>query len=142
MGLFGKSDKEKEQEAKAQHDEAQRKMQDALRKRQQEQAKAAPAPQPQAAQPQAAPKPGVPGVGGAPASNAAPKVTQVSATGGNSYTVKSGDSLSKIAKQHLGDANAWRQIYDANRGVIGDDPDKIYPGQELKLPARSGNVKA
>jgi len=49
--------------------------------------------------------------------------------------VQKGDSLSKIAKQHLGDANAWKKIFEANRDVL-DDPDKIFPGQMLKLPPK------
>lgn len=49
------------------------------------------------------------------------------------YTVEKGDSLSKIAKHHLGDANAWNRIFEANRDIL-DDPDKIQPGQVLKLP--------
>ncbi len=55
--------------------------------------------------------------------------------GGDTYTVQKGDSLSKIAKQHLGDANAWKTIFEANRDVL-DDPDKIFPGQTLKLPQK------
>jgi len=51
------------------------------------------------------------------------------------YTVQKGDSLSKIAKQHLGDANAWKKIFEANHDVL-DDPDKIFPGQTLKLPPK------
>lgn len=54
---------------------------------------------------------------------------------GGTYTVQKGDSLSKIAKQHLGDANAWKKIFEANRDVL-DDPDKIFPGQTLKLPPK------
>lgn len=50
------------------------------------------------------------------------------------YVVKSGDSLSKIAKQEYGDANKWRKIWNANKDQI-KDPDLIHPGQELKLPA-------
>jgi nucleoid-associated protein YgaU len=50
------------------------------------------------------------------------------------YTVKKGDSLSKIAKRVYGDAQQWRRIYEANRGIIGDNPDLIHPGQALKLP--------
>lgn len=53
---------------------------------------------------------------------------------GGSYTVEKGDTLSKIAKQQLGDANAWKKIFEANRDVL-DDPDKIFPGQTLKIPA-------
>ena len=49
------------------------------------------------------------------------------------YTVVSGDSLSKIAKREYGDAQQWRRIYEANRHII-KDPDLIYPGQELTIP--------
>ena len=49
------------------------------------------------------------------------------------YTVKPGDSLSKIAKSLYGDAARWTAIYDANRDSI-KNPDLIYPGQVLKLP--------
>ncbi len=52
---------------------------------------------------------------------------------GGTYTVEAGDTLSKIAKDHLGSANAWNKIYEANRDQL-DDPDKIKPGQVLKLP--------
>jgi nucleoid-associated protein YgaU len=50
------------------------------------------------------------------------------------YTVKSGDTLSRIAKEHLGDANAYMRIFELNRDQLSD-PDKIKPGQVLKLPA-------
>ena len=53
---------------------------------------------------------------------------------GKTYTVKSGDTLSAIAKQHLGDANAYMKIFEANRDQL-NDPDKIKPGQVLKLPS-------
>ena len=56
-----------------------------------------------------------------------------SAQGAQSYTVKSGDTLSKIAKQFLGDANAYMEIFNANRDQLSD-PDKIRPGQVLKIP--------
>lgn len=49
------------------------------------------------------------------------------------YTVKSGDTLSKIAKREYGDANDWHKIYEANKDVI-KNPDLIYPGQTFKLP--------
>lgn len=55
---------------------------------------------------------------------------------GGTYTVQKGDSLSKIAKQELGDASAWKRIFEANRDVL-DDPDKIQPGQTLKLPPKA-----
>jgi nucleoid-associated protein YgaU len=51
------------------------------------------------------------------------------------YVVKSGDSLSKIAKQHYGNANEWKRIFEANTDVV-KDPDKIFPGQKLKIPAK------
>ncbi|MEO7795729.1 MAG: LysM peptidoglycan-binding domain-containing protein [Thermoanaerobaculia bacterium] len=51
------------------------------------------------------------------------------------YVVRSGDSLSKIAQRHYGDAKQWTRIYDANRDLIGDNPDLIRPGQKLVLPA-------
>jgi nucleoid-associated protein YgaU len=49
------------------------------------------------------------------------------------YTVKSGDTLSKIAKEKLGDANAYMKIFDVNKDQLSD-PDKIKPGQVLKIP--------
>ena len=49
------------------------------------------------------------------------------------YVVVSGDSLSKIAKREYGDANKWKQIFEANRDII-KDPNLIHPGQKLKLP--------
>ena len=49
------------------------------------------------------------------------------------YTVKSGDTLSKIAKQVLGDANAYTEIFNMNRDHLSD-PDRIQPGQVLKIP--------
>lgn len=49
------------------------------------------------------------------------------------YTVKSGDSLSKIAKEYLGDAMAYTKIFEANREVI-KDADLIYPGQKIRIP--------
>jgi nucleoid-associated protein YgaU len=53
---------------------------------------------------------------------------------GQTYTVKSGDTLSGIAKHHLGDANAYMKIFEANRDQLSD-PDRIKPGQVLKIPA-------
>ncbi len=50
-------------------------------------------------------------------------------------TVQRGDTLSALAGRYLGDTARWREIYDANRDVIGDDPDLILPGQVLTLPA-------
>jgi nucleoid-associated protein YgaU len=50
------------------------------------------------------------------------------------YTVKAGDTLSKISKQFYGNANDYMKIFDANKDKL-TDPDKIQPGQELKIPA-------
>jgi len=52
------------------------------------------------------------------------------------YTVEKGDTLSKIAQAHYGDADAWREVFEANREVV-QDPDKIYPGQQIRLPPRA-----
>jgi nucleoid-associated protein YgaU len=49
------------------------------------------------------------------------------------YTVKKGDSLSKISKKLYGDASKWRGIYEANQPLI-KNPDLIYPGQVLRIP--------
>src|SRR5690554_2470750 len=49
------------------------------------------------------------------------------------YEVKSGDSLSKIAKAHYGDAMKYPLIFEANKPML-NDPDKIYPGQVLRIP--------
>jgi nucleoid-associated protein YgaU len=56
------------------------------------------------------------------------------------YTVKSGDTLSAIAKREYGDAGEWRRIYEANRDQL-DNPDLIHPGQELRLPSREGGAR-
>ena len=63
---------------------------------------------------------------------AAPVPPSVSAAA-QTYTVVAGDSLSKIAKRHYGDANKWPRIYEANRDQI-KNPDLIHPGQQLKIP--------
>lgn len=49
------------------------------------------------------------------------------------YTVKPGDSLSKIAKEFYGEASKYNQIFEANQPML-KDPDKIYPGQVLRIP--------
>lgn len=64
-----------------------------------------------------------------------PQETEQPAAG--TYTVKSGDTLSAIAKREYGDAGDWRRIYEANRDQI-DNPDLIHPGQELKIPRDGG----
>ena len=64
-------------------------------------------------------------VTGPPAGAAAPA--------GKTYTVKAGDTLSAIAKEHLGSANAYMKIFELNKDQLSD-PDKIKPGQVLRLP--------
>jgi nucleoid-associated protein YgaU len=62
-----------------------------------------------------------------------------SAGGGEStYTVKPGDTLSKIAKEKLGSANAYMAIFNANKDQL-TDPDKIQPGQVLKIPQHANS---
>lgn len=55
------------------------------------------------------------------------------AAAARTYTVKAGDTLSAIAKEHLGSANSYMKIFEANRDQL-TDPDKIKPGQVLKIP--------
>jgi len=49
------------------------------------------------------------------------------------YEIKSGDTLSKLAKQYYGDAMAYNRIFEANREVI-QDPDLIFVGQKIRIP--------
>ena len=58
-----------------------------------------------------------------------------SSTAPKIYVVKSGDSLSKIAKAEYGSASDWNRIFEANKDIL-KDPDKIYPGQKLKIPPK------
>ena len=52
------------------------------------------------------------------------------------YTVVRGDTLSKIAKQYYGNANAYMPIFEANKPML-THPDKIYPGQVLRIPPKA-----
>lgn len=52
------------------------------------------------------------------------------------YTVKSGDSLSKISKDVYDNAGLYKKIYEANKDTIGPNPDLIKPGQRLTIPSR------
>ncbi|MQA30652.1 MAG: LysM peptidoglycan-binding domain-containing protein [Luteitalea sp.] len=63
---------------------------------------------------------------GAPAAAAPPAAAKT-------YTVKAGDTLSAIAKEHLGSAVAYMKIFELNKDQL-TDPDKIKPGQVLRLP--------
>jgi nucleoid-associated protein YgaU len=68
--------------------------------------------------------------------NAKPEQVQGAAVSGGpqrTYTVKPGDSLSKISKELYGNAGEYMKIFEANRDVLSD-PNKISPGQTLKIP--------
>src|SRR5262249_2182580 len=54
------------------------------------------------------------------------------------YTVVKGDTLSKIARAQYGEANKYPQIFEANKPML-KDPDKIYPGQVLRIPRAAPN---
>jgi len=60
-------------------------------------------------------------------------MTGGAANAARTYTVQSGDSLSKISKQFYGNANEYMKIFEANRDLLSD-PNKINPGQTLKIP--------
>lgn len=70
----------------------------------------------------------------APAAASAP-VPPVAPPDEQYYVIVKGDTLSGIAKKHLGNANRWPDIFEANREVILD-PDKIFPGQKIRIPAQ------
>jgi nucleoid-associated protein YgaU len=66
----------------------------------------------------------------------APAASAAAAAAGEStfYTVQAGDTLGKIAQQHYGSAGKYTVIFEANKPML-KDPDKIYPGQSLRIPA-------
>ena len=94
-------------------------------------ASAVPAPSPQRpalASPLASP---------ATASTSATSPTAVAAdNAADTYDVQSGDTMGSIADQFYGDKTLWRPIYDANKEVIGSDPDKLKIGMKLKIPPK------
>lgn len=62
------------------------------------------------------------------------KINTASVTATTTYTVKKGDSLWKIATQFYSKGSEWRKIYNANRAVVGANPNLIHPGQKLVIP--------
>ncbi len=66
---------------------------------------------------------------------ASPQPVEQGPGGSMFYTVQKGDTLSAIAKRQYGDANAYMAIFEANRPML-DHPDRIYPGQVLRIPPR------
>ena len=61
--------------------------------------------------------------------------SQANAPTGQTYTIKAGDTLSKIAQHFYGDASQWKRIQQANAAKI-PNPDLIHPGTELVIPAK------
>jgi nucleoid-associated protein YgaU len=72
-------------------------------------------------------------VGGATSASKSGSRTDLK-TSSKTYTVKSGDSLYKIAKLELGSSSKWNEIYKLNVKTIGSDPNRIKPGQKLVMP--------
>jgi LysM repeat protein len=68
-----------------------------------------------------------------PAAKPAPPPVAAAPATAKTYTVKAGDTLSQIAKEHLGSAGAYMKIFELNKDQLSD-PDKIKPGQVLRLP--------
>jgi nucleoid-associated protein YgaU len=52
------------------------------------------------------------------------------------YVVEPGDTLRTIALREYGDAALWQRVYDANRDVIGPDPNTVQPGMRLRIPSQ------
>lgn len=96
---------------------------------------ATPAPPTPTAQPTQPPRPTLaptsPTAG--PAATPSPAASPA-ASAGQMYTVEAGDTLASIAQKFYGDASRWRRIYDANRDVIGDNPDRLQLGLKLRIP--------
>ncbi|MFI5667869.1 LysM peptidoglycan-binding domain-containing protein [Streptomyces sp. NPDC051704] len=65
---------------------------------------------------------------------AAPAPKPMPAAKKRTYTVRSGDSLSSIARLELGNEARWRELYAMNRGVVGSNPELLHPGQVITLP--------
>lgn len=92
---------------------------------------AAPATTPAAASPVASPAVPKPAASPAPAASpTAPPFT------GPTHTVAEGETLRTIAEQEYGNGDLWRRIFDANRDIVGDNPDSIKVGQTLRIPPR------
>ncbi len=96
---------------------------------------AAPAESP-AAVPSPAQRPALASPVASPSPSTAPG-SAASATGASqSYTVKDGDTLLKIAEKFYGDGTLWRRIYDANKDSIGENPDALKVGSKLSIPPK------
>ena len=73
-----------------------------------------------------------PQAGASPAASPSPTL----AAGEQAYTVEAGDTLGSIAQKFYGDSSQWRKIYDANRSALGDNPDAIKPGTQIRIPPK------
>jgi nucleoid-associated protein YgaU len=71
-----------------------------------------------------------------PKQSASQSSSTVPQVGTRQYVVKRGDTLSAIAKSSYGDARAYQKIFQANEPLL-KDPNRIYPGQVLRLPERA-----
>jgi 5'-nucleotidase len=91
------------------------------------------APPPAAASPQ---RPALASPAASPAVAAATASPSSSADGEQTYEVKAGDTLLTISEEVYGDATKWRKIYDANKDLIGADPDKLKLDMKLKIPPK------
>lgn len=74
-----------------------------------------------------------PRFGSVDAPGGAGQVEGGSGAGQKTYTVQPGDTLWKISEEHLGAGSKYMEIFEANRDLL-DDPNKIFPGQELVIP--------
>ncbi len=64
------------------------------------------------------------------------KQTRTPSAKARTYTVRPGDSFYKIAKEQLGDASRWNELFEANKKLVGNDPARLKVGQVLTLPSK------
>jgi len=72
----------------------------------------------------------------APKTSASPSGAPEPSQGEVEHTVAAGESLSLISQKYYGSQADWPRIYQANKAIIGDDPNRIRVGQKLKIPAK------
>ena len=85
--------------------------------------------------PSPSPGTGVRPPGAVPSPGASPSPARASGPE-QTYTIESGDTLATIAQKFYGDSSQWRKIYDANRAAIGDNPDAVKVGTQLRIPPK------
>ena len=71
---------------------------------------------------------------GLAAARAVSPTTSSTSNSNRTYTVVSGDCLWNITKYYTGDGSRWPELYELNTGIVGSNPNLIYPGQVLTLP--------